>query len=203
MRADHMEIRGAEDIPIRKSQSCPWAKYDALVISTGLAIIRPYGAYSDIQIEKIIEANLIVPLLAARRYIVERQSENIGGRIIFIGSYAHDHVLSNSVPYCAAKAGLAHATRALAWDMTSKGFLIYCVHPHSVSDTPMTEKVIAEIAYSKGLSLEQAREYWKKDLRLHARLTKGEISQVVEHLVTGTLTPHLSGANIDLYGGER
>lgn len=200
MRAEHMEIRGIDDVPPRTSDTCRWNEFDALVVSTGLAIIRPYAAYQDIQIEKIIEANLTIPLIAARRYAVERIC---GGTIILIGSYAHDHVLSNSVPYCAAKAGLAHATRCLAWDLTSKGFLVYCVHPHSVRDTPMTKKVIREVAYTKGVTVVEAEEYWKKDLQLPSRLTKGEVAAVVNELVKGNLTPHLSGSNIDLYGGER
>jgi hypothetical protein len=42
-------------------------------------------------------------------------------KIIFVGSYAHDHPFTNGTLYCAAKAGLNMAARTLGWELTTWG----------------------------------------------------------------------------------
>lgn len=174
--------------------------YSALVCSTGRACICPWEEVAERDLQDVIAANLTLPLVAAHRYVQARRRD--GGRIVFIGSYAHDHVLSNSAAYCAAKAGLNHAARCLAWDLGER-FPIHVINPYHVEGTPMEGYVIQAIMEGKGLDADGAREYQRKDLRGDP-LTAPEVAAVVARLITGGLLSNRTiGQPINLYGGVR
>lgn len=181
-----------------------WGEYDALVCCLGRAYIKPLHEVHEQILADLIRANLALPLAAAGAYLRERGER--GGALVFIGSYAHDHVLSNSVAYCAAKAGLAHATRCLAWDY--ERFRFYTVHPYHVAGTPMERYVIEAIKEGKGLDDAGARAYQRKDLRMRwpngelRELTAEEVAAAVVDLIAND-RPWMNGANIPLYGGVR
>lgn len=189
--------------------------YRYLVIACGASDIAPLHEQNTLQVERVIAANLTTPLDIIKNWIVGRRaltsafegldpnSAREESACVVIGSYAHDHVLSNSTAYCAAKAGINSAIKSLAWDYTAKGFRFHCINPHSVEDTPMTEQVVAQIAVNKSLTTDEAMAYWRNTLLLPQRLTRQEVAQTVHWLLLDSPTPHLSGTSIELYGGER
>jgi NAD(P)-dependent dehydrogenase (short-subunit alcohol dehydrogenase family) len=177
-----------------------------LVVACGLTVMKPFETYRDHDVSDVIEACLTTPMIAARRWarvVLDSPLLDIRCNLVFIGSYAHDHVLTNSAPYCAAKAGIDMAARCLAWELTGRDINVFVVHPHSVQETPMTEDVLDTIAFQKGLSELDALRYWERNMRLGQRLTKDEIGAVVTSLILDPWTPHMSGNSIELYGGER
>lgn len=194
---------GVEDIPSTRELSR--GHYNKLVVSTGMTVMKPFEEQSDPDLFRVIEANLLAPMVAARNFVQACLLEQIEDpRIVFIGSYAHNHVLSNSAAYCASKAGLHMLAKCLAWELTGKGFQIFVVHPHSVQNTPMTHQVIDALQDQKDLDTAEAFEYWNRNKRLRARLTKSEIAEVVvDLLVNKRRTAHMAGTAIELYGGER
>jgi NAD(P)-dependent dehydrogenase (short-subunit alcohol dehydrogenase family) len=180
---------------------------DALVVSLGYTASVPWleGPNGDVQeedIDDVIRACLTLPLMAAKLYVQERH-EYGDGKVVFIGSYAHDHVLSDSVAYCAAKAGLAQATRALAWDLTPAGFQFHIVHPYHVPDTPMGAAVVGNMMVQRGMTAGQAEEYQRKDLLLEDHLKPEEVASVVHWLLEAPVAKWLGGQGINLYGGTR
>lgn len=187
------------------------ATYRYLVISCGSTDINPLHEQGDLTLRRVIDACLTTPLDIIANWIIARipfsgtdwHSSKEESVCIVIGSYAQDHVLSNSTAYCAAKAGINAAIKSLAWDYTAKGFRFHCLNPHSVEDTPMTGKVVEQIAEQKGMNTDEAMAYWKRTLLLPNRLTRQEIAQTVHWLLLDAPTPHLSGTSIELYGGER
>jgi NAD(P)-dependent dehydrogenase (short-subunit alcohol dehydrogenase family) len=179
------------------------AKYTDLIVTCGYMTIRPFEELEPSEIFMIVDACLSTPLWAVNNFVkATAEIRNQPRAIILLGSYAHNHVLSNSVPYCAAKAGIDMAVKGLAWELTGQKYNVFGVHPHSVQDTPMTDRVIRQIMHSKILSREQAIDYWQKDIKLGSRLTKAEIARTIYMLLTPP-TRHMSGACIELYGGER
>jgi NAD(P)-dependent dehydrogenase (short-subunit alcohol dehydrogenase family) len=181
------------------------AGYTDLVVSCGLTVMSPFEDQMDGALIEVVEACLITPMIAARRFAMAQvlQERDYRSKIILIGSYAHNHVLSNSAAYCASKAGLHMLGRCLGWELTSKMIDTIVVHPHSVLNTPMTKTVLDTIEFQKGLLPSEAVAYWERDLLLDKRLTKNEIAELVSNLVLGRATAHLSGTAIELYGGSR
>jgi NAD(P)-dependent dehydrogenase (short-subunit alcohol dehydrogenase family) len=202
IESDPLFIHGEHNIPTIMEMY--EGNYQHLVICCGFMKIERFDRFSTDDIYKVIKANLTTPLLAIRNFLKAGPAPQPGRAscVIVIGSYAHDHVLSNSVPYCAAKAGINHAIKCLAWDYTGAGYRFHCVNPHSVEDTPMTQDVIKEIRATKNLTEGEALAYWNRTKVLPNRLTRDEVAKTVAWLIKGP-TDHLSGTSIELYGGER
>lgn len=189
---------GEYDVPALGEK---WAMADALVVSLGMTDISPFSTAPREKIEGVIRACLTLPLLCAQQYVYRREGR--GGHIVFIGSYAHRHPFSNGAMYCAAKAGIEMATKTLAWDLTPQGFIVNCVHPYHVSDTPMWEGVQAGVMKTKGMTREEADRYAEKDMRT-SRLSNGEdVAVAVRETLESESAYFRSGSSIELFGGTR
>ena len=174
--------------------------FDSLVVTLGWATHSPFESVEAETVEAVIKASLTLPLLAIRSYVQGRAE--LGGQVVVIGSYGHDHVLSNSAPYCAAKAGLNHAIKALAWDLTPL-FLFWCVNPYHVPATPLGEATVNWMIKERGLTRAEAEDYQRKDLRMDTHLEPEDIAEQVYHLLSEPTSAWLSGSSLDLYGGVR
>lgn len=179
----------------------PFQYCDALVVTLGKEGITPFATTSDDEITGLVYANLVLPLYAVRAWVQARASA--GGSCVLIGSYAYDHSPTSCVPYCAAKAGLAHAVQGLAWELTGKGFNFHIVHPYHVPSTPMGGRVVQAMMDERGFGLQEAHEYQMKDLRLPEHLHPTDIARVVRWLLDEPVAPWLSGTGLSLYGGVR
>jgi ketoreductase len=115
---------------------------------------------------------------------------------------AYKAVLNGSSPYCAAKAGLAHFARCLAWELAPKAFDVFCVHPSNTKGTPMTEETIKGLMRYRGLDRKEAEAYWGAVLPKWQWLLPENIADLVSFLVSGK-AEYLSGANLDMAGGQR
>jgi NAD(P)-dependent dehydrogenase (short-subunit alcohol dehydrogenase family) len=180
--------------------STDFKQYDAMVITLGYTRVIPFDQASEDDIHEVIRGSLILPLMAARGYVRDRGSR--GGSVVLVGSYAHDHPLTNGAAYCAAKAGLAAAVRELAWEMTPV-FFFHIVHPYHVPATPMGQRVVESLMESKDLTRDQADAYQRKDLRMPEHLQPSEIAEVVQWLLTEPAAKWTAGSGINLYGGSR
>jgi len=116
------------------------------------------------------------------------------------------------VIYCACKAGIAHATRCLAWDYGDK-FRFNVVHPYHVPETPMGERTVEHMLKDRERfpTREAAEDYQRKDLRFKEldgsprELTAGEVAGLICELVTDAPGAFmwLNGQGLNLYGGVR
>jgi NAD(P)-dependent dehydrogenase (short-subunit alcohol dehydrogenase family) len=178
-----------------------FADFDALVVTLGREGITPFDRTDDLTIAELVHANLTLPLQCVRAWVEARGEE--GGKCVLIGSYAYDHSPTSCVPYCAAKAGLAHAVQGLAWELTQLGYSFHIVHPYHVPSTPMGGRVVAAMMEERGFGLREAEEYQRKDLRLKDHLHPSDIARVVCWLLDEPVAPWLSGTGLSLYGGVR
>jgi NAD(P)-dependent dehydrogenase (short-subunit alcohol dehydrogenase family) len=175
--------------------------YQACIITLGVTHMNPIGDQDTRQIHNVIYGSLELPLICVAHYVRARRDR--GGKIVLIGSYAHDHPFTHCTTYNAAKAGLDAAAKALAWELMPN-FSVHIIHPFHVRDTPMTEKVLTGM--QRGLhkmSREEALAYQRKDLRMPDLLTPGEIADLTHLLLTEPVTKWLAGASLDMYGGSR
>lgn len=174
---------------------------DALVVTLGRTSVEPFEETDSVTIKEVIRANLLLPLEAALEYVQIRGEQ--GGRIVFIGSYAHRHPFTAGTAYSASKAGLEMAARNLGWELTSGGFYTTIVHPYHVEGTPMWEKVQNGVMEARGWTREEADQYAYKDALMGRLLSPAEVAEVVAWLLTADAAVWLSGTNVELFGGTR
>ncbi len=158
----------------------------------------------DYQVE-VLHDTLLCPMVATQQFVRTTINTPWVKHIVYIGSMAYNRVLNASAPYCAAKAGLAHFARCMAWELGPKGYRVFIVHPGNVLDTPMTETTIKGIMDYRELSRHQAEAYWASAEPPMGFLSKQDIASVVEDLVTNENEPwaHATGGQIELAGGMR
>jgi NAD(P)-dependent dehydrogenase (short-subunit alcohol dehydrogenase family) len=180
-----------------------FGKFDTLILCNAETWLDWIEDQEDDKIDSVID-NSLTESIKATSHFVQATLENIGVRkhIVFIGSMAANAVLNGSAPYCAAKAGLQHFAKCVAWELAPKGYDVFCVEPSNTQDTPMTRATIEGLARYRGISRDEAREYWGAVLPRDEWLQKSDIGEVVADLVSGRWS-YASGTNIRLAGGQR
>lgn len=182
---------------------------DVLVVSLGKAARLPFEELDPAKLMGLIHANLALPLECALRYVRAAEAasayrQGATRRIVFIGSYAHNHPFTNGTVYCAAKAGLDMAARTLGWELTDKGYRVNIVHPYHVAGTPMWTEVEEGFRENHpGWTEEKCEAYHRKDLRMPDLLSPGQVARVVRRIIEEEDFAWTSGTSIELYGGTR
>jgi NAD(P)-dependent dehydrogenase (short-subunit alcohol dehydrogenase family) len=159
---------------------------------------QPFG-----YIVEVLHNTLLAPMIVTQAFVRLTLNDPWLKHIVYVGSMAYTKVLNGSSPYCAAKAGLAHFSRCMAWELGFKGYRVFTVHPGNVLDTPMTKQTIDGLARYQQLSGDDAQAYWSALEPAPGFLTKEDIAVWVERLVTEENLAHASGSQIELAGGTR
>lgn len=171
---------------------------NALVVTLGKESVTPFQKLTDEEICNVTRACLTLPLMVTTEYL--RVRDGRGGVVVFIGSYSHEHPMTNGTVYCAAKAGLDMATKALGWELSAAGYSFHIVHPWQVM-TAMLDRAEEKVAAQQGWTRERVREYAHDKLQQPAMMEPEEVAKVVGWLCEGQ--PWLSGQAIKMYGGTR
>lgn len=175
---------------------------DVYVFNNGVNHLDWIENWPEDEIENVVMNCLTATMRAVQLIAKRRMNSQNKTKIIFIGSMAHKAVLNGSAPYCAAKAGLMHFARCIAYELAPKGFEVYTINPSNVQDAPMSEATIQGLKRYRNLSDEVARAYWGAECPMGEFLTKTEIAETVLDLIQND-RKYLSGAAIDLIGGQR
>lgn len=175
---------------------------EALVVSLGKVHIQPLHEVADDEVGEVITACLTLPLRCIREYLRVREQEGAqGGRVVVVGSYNHDHPLSYGTAYSAAKAGLAMAVKQLAWDYTKFGYTFNIVHPTVVEGTALSDHAQLESAAVRGIGRRQVQEEVRAARQMPEALRPRDVAEVVVDILGSSRW--LSGAGINMYGGQR
>jgi NAD(P)-dependent dehydrogenase (short-subunit alcohol dehydrogenase family) len=197
---DALDLRNVEQFEAFLRHGDP---IDTLILSNGYTHL---DWIEDMPIEKtytVVGDSLVASITATSTFARVTMNDEHRKVLVFIGSMAYRSVLNGSAAYCAAKAGLAHFAKCVAWELSPKGFDVFCVNPGNTVDTPMAEKTIQDLMRYRHLSRGAAEAYWGAVNPRGAWLTTDAIADLVGKLVSGSITPHLTGANLDLGGGVR
>lgn len=175
---------------------------DVLILGNGYTDLNWIENQDDHEINEMIDNTLTASIKMTRDFVKNTIDEPYRKYIVYIGSMAYKSVLNASSPYCAAKAGLSHFMKCMAWELAPKGYNVFCVNPSNVKGTPMSIKTIEDIMRYRGIDREGAEKYWASSLPKWEWLTKEEVAEAVAFLVSGK-ADYLSGTNIDMAGGQR
>ena len=175
---------------------------NVLIMCHGVTQLDWIECIDDDKIEEIMSVNLTSVARMMRQFVRQSIDSPWRKQVVVIGSMAHSHVLNGSAAYCASKAGLNMLCKCLAWELTPKGYDIYCINPSNTEGTPMTEDTIAGLQRYRNLTRKEAEAYWGDSNPRQEWLQPRDITRLVQALING-LCPHLVGNPIDLAGGQR
>jgi NAD(P)-dependent dehydrogenase (short-subunit alcohol dehydrogenase family) len=132
--SDGAQIRAVVDAAVDR-----FGAIDVLVNNAGLTVKTPAEDYSLEDWNRIIQVNLTGVFLFAqcvgRQMIGQRR-----GRIINIGSVAARTAITDSVAYCASKAGVDMVTKVLAVEWAKHGVQVNAIGPAYI-ETPQVKAI--------------------------------------------------------------
>jgi NAD(P)-dependent dehydrogenase (short-subunit alcohol dehydrogenase family) len=176
---------------------------DTLVLANGTNWLDWFEDFPEEYIYRVLHDCLLASMIASQAFVKETIDDLHRKQIVFIGSMSYKSVLNGSSVYCAAKAGLAQFAKCLSWELAPKAYDVFCINPSNTANTPMAEATIEGLMRYRGLDRAAAENYWSSVNPRGEWLTKEDIAGLVLLLCTGLAGGHLSGANIDLAGGQR
>lgn len=178
------------------------SSYDGFVFVNSINHLDWIEDWSSEKIDEVVINSMTVTMKAISQIAKARMHSPRRTKIVVIGSMAHKAVLNGSAPYCAAKAGIQHFIRCVAYELAPKGFEVFCVNPSNVQGAPMSLKTIEGLARYRNLKMKDAQAYWGAECPMGSFLSMEEVSDVVWDLLVKNRR-YLSGSAIDLIGGQR
>ncbi|MGH9466920.1 MAG: SDR family NAD(P)-dependent oxidoreductase [Terriglobales bacterium] len=105
-----------------------WGHCDVLVNNAGISFIQPAEALDAAQARRVIEVNLLGPMLLSRAF-GQRMLEASSGSIVNVASVAGLQGIADRSVYNATKHGLIGYTRTLAAEWGARGVRVNAVCP--------------------------------------------------------------------------
>jgi 3-hydroxy acid dehydrogenase/malonic semialdehyde reductase len=158
---------------------------DVLVSNAGLiSSVKPLHEQSAEEIGRMIDVNLRAPLQLAS-ILLPKMIARGRGHIIHLTSTAAHHVFAGTVPYAAAKAGLAHASRVMRYDLVGTGVRVTEISPGRVETDIYLQ--------AHGGDRDRLKEAMYADVRA---LTADDVAKTIEMAVT--LPDHVDLTHIEI-----
>jgi NAD(P)-dependent dehydrogenase (short-subunit alcohol dehydrogenase family) len=132
---DLSDAAATEALP--KAAAAAMGTVDVLVNNAGVTRDQLLIRMSDADWAAVIEVNLTSAMRLSRG-VLRGMMKARWGRIVNIGSVVGATGQAGQANYAAAKAGLVGLSKALAWEVASRGITVNCVAPGYI-DTAMTE----------------------------------------------------------------
>jgi len=118
---------------------------DLLINNAGIAASGSIDNLSVDDFSKVMAVNVIGQFTCAREALRRmKEREQVGGRIINIGSLSAMSPRPDSIPYTTSKFALLGLTNSLALDARQHDIAVGIIHPGNVVSTILTPEVIEE-----------------------------------------------------------
>lgn len=171
-------------------------RLDALVAAAGVSGDSPLVGDSDAAFDRILAGNLTSAWNTARAFA---PCLGQGGRIVFVSSVLGRFGVPQAAAYVAAKHGLIGLTKALALELLPRGIVVNAIAPGWI-DTDMARERVAELAEQMGLTPEEARRRFERDVPLGRFFTAEEVARGLAWLLDPANTT-MVGQCMNLDGG--
>ena len=167
---------------------------DILVNNAGAIVVGSVEETSDEDWDLVIGTNLTGTFLVSRAAIPALRQSG-GGSIINIGSYLGIAGRRQRAAYCAAKAGVAGLTRAMALDHAPDKIRVNCICP------AMIETEMATQSLSKAADPEAARRQRIAEIPLGRLGKPGDVAFLAVYLASAE-SSWVTGVSFPVDGGQ-
>lgn len=170
-----------------------FGELNVIVNNAGAAVVATADQTTDADWQSIIGVNLTGTFYVSRAALPILRKAG-GGSIINIGSVLGIVARRERAAYCAAKAGVAGLTRAMALDHAAENIRVNCICP-AIIETDMVRRSI-----SKADDPETEREARIREIPLRRIGTPEDVAHLAVFLASDE-SSWLTGAAIPLDGG--
>jgi glucose 1-dehydrogenase len=134
-------------------------KLDIVVNNAGIETKHDFLNFPLAEVRKIIEVNLMGPLIVTQAAASQMVKQGHGGRIINISSVHEDLPMPTNAPYCASKGGLRMLTRTIAVELAKHKITVNNIGPGAIY-TPIDADIEAQPEIEKLLMAEIPLNRW-------------------------------------------
>ncbi len=138
-----------------------FGKVDVVVNNAGIERKHDFLDFPLNEVRKIIDVNLIGPLMVAQAAGKQMVKQGQGGRIINISSVHEDLPMPTNAPYCASKGGLRMLMRTIAVELAKHKITVNNIGPGAIY-TPIDADIEAQPEIEKVLMAEIPLGRWGK-----------------------------------------
>jgi len=109
-----------------------FGKLDIVINNAGIETKHDFVDFPLDEVRKIVDVNLIGPLMVAQAAARQMMKQGHGGRIINISSVHEDLPMPTNAPYCASKGGLRMLTRTIAVELAKHNITVNNIGPGAI-----------------------------------------------------------------------
>lgn len=153
--------------------------------------------------QETIDIDLMGAVRVSRAFIPQMQSKG-WGRLVLISSENAMQPYEEESPYNACKAAIVNLSKCLSRAYAKDGLLVNCVSPAYI-ETPMTNKMMEQLADERGTSVDEAVQWFLKNERPHIEVQRRgqaeEVASVIAFLCSD-LASFVNGSNYRVDGGS-
>ena len=188
-RVDVTDARGVESwiADLEKSFSLP----DLIIANAAIVDIRPLGRLDAAYWRRELAVNLDGAFHLANAGTSRLLALKRSGRVVFVGSWAADHVHVQIPTYCVGKAAVRMLSRCMAAALAPAGILVNEIAPGYVD---------AGLA-SKFMEVDPTvRETSRREVPIQLLIEPGEVAKQIAHLCDPA-NRHMTGSMLLMDGG--
>ncbi len=152
---------------------------------------------------KTIQVDLMAAVRLCRAFIPQMRQKK-WGRIVLISSENAIQPYEEETPYNACKAALINLAKGLSKAYGKDQVLINCVSPAYIA-TPMTDAMMKDLSKEKGVSFDEAVQWFLKNKRPNIEVQRRgkpeEVAAVIAFLCS-ELASFVNGSNYRVDGGS-
>jgi short-subunit dehydrogenase len=129
-----------------------FGKVDILINAAGLISYRPFSEEDPVLVERIMQLNMIVPMMLARKLLPDMQAQS-AAKIVNIGSTFGSIAFAWFSAYSASKFALRGFSEALRRELADTGVSVCYIAPRAVKTNLNTEAVY-QMAEATGMKMD-------------------------------------------------
>lgn len=149
---------------------------------------------------QVISINLTGTFWGCKSVVPEMLKQGTGS-VVLLSSIVSFMATSVATPYGVSKAGVQHLARSVAMAGARNGNHVRCnsVHPGSIV-SPMTDRIISDIAQSAGISTQEAEKVLVSDVPFGTRGEPLDVAYLILYLASDE-AKYVTGSEFKVDGG--
>jgi NAD(P)-dependent dehydrogenase (short-subunit alcohol dehydrogenase family) len=176
-----------------------YMRVDVLLYSAGVIVENSFLNISEEEWLKHINVNLNGAFYITQT-VLKKMTENMFGKIIYIGSKSGLLGRPNRASYCASKFGLNGLTKALALEVAEYGITVNSINPGR-TESEMTRRILERRAKLEGKTYDEVKIEYEKTVPLK-RLAKPEDIANMAAFLASEEASYITGECISVSGGR-